>query len=135
MAFGAIQQFPNDTRPRVGIGVNIPFNEGGVFTPNYTTADSIKNNLINYFLTNPGERPGNPTFGGGLRAFIFSSISDDNLDFLQEDVSQKIASQFPNVSVKNLEVLANTDNNEVVVQIYYTVINTSIEGELVLNFT
>ena len=135
MAFGAIQQFPNDTRPRVGIGVNIPFNEGGVFTPNYTTADSIKNNLINYFLTNPGERPGNPTFGGGLRAFIFSSISDDNLDFLQEDVSQKIASQFPNVSVKNLEVLANTDNNEVVVQIYYTVVNTSIEGELVLNFT
>ena len=135
MAFGAIQQFPNDTRPRVGIGVNIPFNEGGVFTPNYTTADSIKNNLINYFLTNPGERPGNPTFGGGLRAFIFSSISDDNLDFLQEDVSQKIASQFPNVSVENLEVLANTDNNEVVVQIYYTVVNTSIEGELVLNFT
>ena len=135
MAFGAIQQFPNDTRPRVGIGVNIPFNEGGVFTPNYTTADSIKNNLINYFLTNPGERPGNPTFGGGLRAFIFSSISDDNLEFLQEDVSQKIASQFPNVSVKNLEVLANTDNNEVVVQIYYTVVNTSIEGELVLNFT
>ena len=135
MAFGAVQQFPNDTRPRVCIGFNIPFNEGGVFTPNYTTADSIKNNLINYFLTNPGERPGNPTFGGGLRAFIFSSISDDNLDFLQEDVSQKIASQFPNVSVKNLEVLANTDNNEVVVQIYYTVINTSIEGELVLNFT
>tara|TARA_B110000240_G_scaffold3464_1_gene3940 strand:- start:2588 stop:2995 length:408 start_codon:yes stop_codon:yes gene_type:complete len=135
MAFGAIQQFPNDTRPRVGIGVNIPFNEGGVFTPNYTTADSIKNNLINYFLTNPGERPGNPTFGGGLRAFIFSSISDDNLDFLQEDVSQKIASQFPNISVENLEVLANTDNNEVVVQIYYTVVNTSIEGELVLNFT
>jgi phage baseplate assembly protein W len=135
MAFGAVQQFPNDTRPRVGIGVNIPFNEGGVFTPNYTTADSIKNNLINYFLTNPGERPGNPTFGGGLRAFIFSSISDDNLDFLQEDVSQKIASQFPNVNVENLEVLANTDNNEVVVQIYYTVVNTSIEGELVLNFT
>ena len=135
MAFGAVQQFPNDTRPRVGIGVDIPFNKGGVFTPNYTTAQAIKNNLINYFLTNPGERPGNPTFGGGLRAFIFSSISDDNLDFLQEDVSQKIASQFPNVSVKNLEVLANTDNNEVVVQIYYTVINTSIEGELVLNFT
>ena len=135
MAFGAIQKFPNDTRPRVGIGVDIPFNKGGVFTPNYTTAQAIKNNLINYFLTNPGERPGNPTFGGGLRAFIFSSISDDNLDFLQEDVSQKIASQFPNVNVENLEVLANTDNNEVVVQIYYTVINTSIEGELVLNFT
>lgn len=135
MAFGATQLFPNDTRPRVGIGVNIPFNEGGVFTPNYTTAESIKSNLINYFLTNPGERPGNPTFGGGLREFIFSSISEDNLDFLQEDVSQKIVSQFPNVNVKELEVLSNPDNNEVTVQIYYEVVNTSIEGELVLNFT
>tara|TARA_Y100000389_G_scaffold90410_1_gene86972 strand:- start:3825 stop:4232 length:408 start_codon:yes stop_codon:yes gene_type:complete len=135
MAFGATQQFPNDTLPSVGIGVNIPFNEGGVFTPNYTTAESIKSNLINYFLTNPGERPGNPTFGGGLRRFIFSAISEDNLDFLKEDVSQKIASQFPNVNVKKLDVLSNADNNEVTVQIYYEVVNTSIEGELVLNFT
>ena len=135
MAFGAVQIYPNDTRARVGIGVDIPFNEGGVFTPNYTTAESIKSNLINYFLTNPGERPGNPTFGGGLRRFIFSAISEDNLDFLKEDVSQKIASQFPNVNVKKLDVLSNADNNEVTVQIYYEVVNTSIEGELVLNFT
>ena len=135
MPFDAQQIYPIDFNNSAAVGVDIPFSGPGVFTPNYTTAAAIKNNLINYFLTNPGERPGNPTFGGGLRAFIFSSISDDNLEFLQEDVSQKIASQFPNVSVKNLEVLANTDNNEVVVQIYYTVVNTSIEGELVLNFT
>ena len=32
MAFGAIKKFPNDTRPRVGIGVNIPFSDGGGFT-------------------------------------------------------------------------------------------------------
>ena len=80
MAFGAIQKFPNDTRPRVGIGVDIPFIAGGVFTPNYQTKKAIKNNLINYFLTNPGERPGNPTFGGGLRGFIFEQISQQNLD-------------------------------------------------------
>ena len=67
MAFGAVQKFPNDTRPRVGIGVSLPFSSGGVFTPNYTTKEAIKNNLINFFLTNVGERPGNPEFGGGLR--------------------------------------------------------------------
>jgi phage baseplate assembly protein W len=134
MAFGALQKFPNDTRPRIGIGVNIPFNEGGVFTPNYTTAQAIKNNLINYFLTNPGERPGNPSFGGGLRKFIFTQISSGNLDFLQEDVTQKIATKFPNINVKNLEVLASPDQNQVTIQIYYTVVNTSIEDELVLNF-
>ena len=67
MAFGAVQKFPNDTKPRVGIGVNLPFNSGGVFTPNYTTKQAIKNNLVNFFLTDQGERPGNPEFGGGLR--------------------------------------------------------------------
>jgi len=76
MAFGAVQKFPNDSRPRVGIGVDIPFIAGGVFTPNYQTKEAIKNNLINYFLTNPGERPGNPTFGGGLRGFIFEHMND-----------------------------------------------------------
>ena len=134
MAFGAIQQFPNDTRPRVGIGVNIPFNEGGVFTPNYTTADSIKNNLINYFLTNPGERPGNPTFGGGLRAFIFEQISSENIDYLRDDVATKVREKFPNIEVEELDVLQSPDTNTVTVQLYYRVVNTSITDELVLNF-
>ena len=134
MAFRAPNQFVNDLRPSVGIGVNIPFNEGGVFTPNYQTAESIKNNLINYFLTNPGERPGNPTFGGGLRKFIFTQINSDNLDFLREDVQQKIATEFPLVNVQELNVLNNSDNNEVTVQIYYNVINTAIEDTLNLNF-
>lgn len=134
MAFRAPNQFVNDLRPSVGIGVNIPFNEGGVFTPNYQTAQAIKNNLINYFLTNPGERPGNPTFGGGLRKFIFTQIDSDNLDFLREDVQQKIATEFPLVNVQELNVLNNSDNNEVTVQIYYNVINTAIEDTLNLNF-
>ena len=75
MAFGAQQQFPNDLRPRVGIGVDLPFSNGNGFTPNFTTQEAIKYNLINFFLTNPGERPGNPQFGGGLRKFIFESIT------------------------------------------------------------
>ena len=47
MAFGAIRQNPNDLRPRVGIGVNLPLAEGTGFTSNYTTAEATKYNLIN----------------------------------------------------------------------------------------
>ena len=118
MAFGAVQQFPNDLRPRVGIGVNLPFSEGNGFTPNYTTAEANRYNLINYFLTNPGERPGNPQFGGGLRRFIFSQISQNNLEFLKEDIQTKITNEFPSVLVQELNVLATQMNNEVTVQIY-----------------
>ena len=137
MAFGAGQKFPNDTRPRVGIGVDIPFNEGGVFTPNYTTQKSIKNNLINYFLTNPGERPGNPAFGGGLRRFIFNQISTENIDYLIEDIQTKLSTEFPNVILNELNVdggKENTDNNNVTVEIFYSVKNTGITDDLTLNF-
>ena len=134
MAFGAIRKFPNDTIARRGIGVDISFSAGGVFTPNYTTREAIRNNLINYFLTNPGERPANPTFGGGLRGFIFQQIDNENLDFLKEDIGQKLASFFPDVLVRNVEVIGNKDNNEVVVNIKYTVSNTGIEDEINLSF-
>jgi len=134
MAFGAIRKFPNDTRPRVGIGVDIPFSAGGVFTPNYTTRNAIKNNLVNYFLTNPGERPGNPLFGGGLRGFIFQQLADENLDFLKEDIGNKLSTFFPDVIVDNVSVVGNHDNNEVVVNIKYAVANTGIEDELNLSF-
>jgi len=134
MAFGAVQQKPNDLRPRIGIGVNLPFSEGNGFTPNYTTAESIRYNLINYFLTNPGERPGNPQFGGGLRRFIFSQINQNNLEFLKEDVQTKITNEFPSVLVKELNVLGNPDENEVTVQIFYAIEDTNIEDEVILNF-
>ena len=134
MAFGAVQKFPNDTKPRVGIGVNLPFNSGGVFTPNYTTKQAIKNNLVNFFLTDQGERPGNPEFGGGLRNYIFTQITENNLDFLKEDVSTKIKNYFPNVNVQELNVLSNPDTNKITVQVFYSVINTSINDDLELNF-
>jgi phage baseplate assembly protein W len=134
MAFGAIQISPNDTLPRVGIGVDIPFVAGGVFTPNYLSRQAVKNNLINYFLTNPGERPGNPEFGGGLRRFIFEQISTGTLEFLKEDIQAKIATQFPNIVLVNLNVLSNPDYNSVTVEIYYSIANTGTSDNLTLNF-
>ena len=134
MAFGAIQISPNDTLPRVGIGVDIPFIAGGVFTPNYLSRQAVKNNLINYFLTNPGERPGNPEFGGGLRKFIFEQISTGTLEYLKDDIQAKIATQFPNIVLGALNVLSNPDYNSVTVEIYYSIANTGTSDNLTLNF-
>ena len=134
MAFGAKQIFPNDLRPRTAIGVDLPFNGPGVFILNYTTKDAIKANLINYFLTNPGERPANPTFGAGLRKYIFTQIDTGNLDFIQEDIQQKLGKNFPNITVDSVEVLAQEDYNIINVVIKYSIINTGINDELQINF-
>ena len=105
MAFGATRIFPNDQRPSVAIGFNLPMNEGGVFTPNYQTKEAIKNNLINYFLTNPGERPGNPEFGAGLRAYIFSQIDQQDLSFIKDDIQTKVITLFPDIILQEVTVL------------------------------
>jgi len=135
MAFNAQQISPIDFNKSAAVGVDIPFSSPGVFKPNYTTAAAIKNNLINYFLTNPGERPLNPTFGGGLRAFIFEQITTNNLDFLEQRISNDLGLFFPNIIIGNLEILKQEDNNTITVELTYSVSNTNINDTLQISFT
>jgi len=134
MPFDAQQIYPIDFDKSAAVGVDIPFSYPAVFKPNYTTKDAIKNNLINYFLTNPGERYLNP-IGGGLRAFIFEQITTDNLDFLEERISSDLKLYFPNVLVGNLEILRQEDFNTITVKLTYNVINTNISDTLEIDFT
>jgi phage baseplate assembly protein W len=134
MAFGARRVYPNDTRPRVAIGVNLPFSEPGVFTPNFQTRDAVKNNLINYLLTNPGERLENPTFGAGLREYIFNAINTENFDFIKENLQDKIDQNFDNVEILSIDVGRNVNENTINVSINYKIPNTGINDELELNF-
>ena len=134
MAFNPIQIYPIDFNNRAAVGVDIPFSSPSVFRPNYTTKDAIKNNLINYFLTNRGERFLNPTFGGGLREFIFEQITSGNLDFLEERISSDLSSFFPNVQVNNLEITSQEDRNSINIILDYNVIRTNIEDTLEIEF-
>ena len=134
MAFGATRIFPNDQRPSVAIGFNLPMNEGGVFTPNYQTKQAIKNNLINYFLTNPGERPGNPTFGAGLRAFIFTQIDSQDFDYIKDDIQGKLKDYFPNVIVNEVSVTPARGENTIQINITYNVADTNMNDALTLSF-
>jgi phage baseplate assembly protein W len=129
MAFGAQQRFPNDSRPSIAVGVNLPFDGSSVFISNYRTKDAIKNNLINYFLTNPGERVANPTFGAGLREFIFEQISNNNLNFIKEDIQQKISVNFPDIVLNSVEILSSEDFLTINVIIRYSIPRTEIRNE------
>jgi phage baseplate assembly protein W len=134
MAFNPQLINPIDLNPNLAVGVNLPFSGPSVFTSNYLTSQAIKNNLINYFLTNPGEIPLNPTFGGGLRAFIFSQISENSIDGLKENVSLKLETYFPNVIINSLDVLKKDDENAVVVQLKYSIANSNINDNLTFQF-
>ena len=134
MAFNAQKISPIDFNKSAAVGVDLPFSAPGVFKSNYTTAAAIKNNLINYFLTNPGERPLNPNFGGGLRSFIFEQIQDDNLDFLKQSIQSNLNNFFPTINILDLNILKNIDNNNISVSLDYSVKNTGINDSLNIDF-
>lgn len=134
MAFEPKKIFPIDTQPGTAVGVSLPFNAPSVFYSTYTTKDAVKNNLINYFLTNTGEIYLNPTFGANLRAFIFEQITDGNLEDLKQDIQSKTALYFPNVRILSLDIVQDTDNNEVTVIIKYNIIDTGISDQLQITF-
>jgi phage baseplate assembly protein W len=135
MAFGAKKIFPIDTKPGTAVGVAIPFNAPNVFFQTYTTQDAIRNNLLNFFLTNQTERYLNNQFGANLRAFIFEQISSDNITFLKENIQSLISKYFNNIKVEKLDVLEYPDNNEINVQLTYSIINTGITDQVQISFT
>ena len=135
MAFGQRQIFATDFKPDVAIGVDLPFNAEGVFRSTYQTKDAVKVNLVNYLLTNPGERVGNPSFGAGLRNFVFEQITDDNLEFLEDKLQEDINNNIPNINLQSVVVTGTPDLNTITVAIDYSIAQTGITDNVELTFS
>lgn len=135
MAFGAQKIFPIDTKPGKAVGVSIPFNAPAVFYSTYTTKDAVRNNLLNFFLTNTTERYLNPQFGGNLRAFVFEQISSNNIEYLKTNVGLQLNEFFPNVNVESLEISENPDFNEISIVLKYSIKGTGLEDQIQISFT
>jgi phage baseplate assembly protein W len=134
MAFNQQQINPLDLNPNVAVGINLPLNNPAVFTSNYTTSEALKTDMINFFLTNPGERPMNPTFGGGLRNFIFSQIEEENINGLKENIEFKLQKYFPQVGINSLNILQDDDTNSLIVELKYFILNSNIQDTITLQF-
>jgi len=134
MAYNAQKISPIDFKPSVAVGVGLPFSENAVFRSTFTTQEAVKANLVNWFLTNQGERPLNPEFGGNLRKYIFQQIEEDTLEFLKSDVQSQLGTYFPSVVIASLDVLAQEDTNAIEVVLKYRVQNTNISDTLNITF-
>jgi phage baseplate assembly protein W len=126
MAFGAKKIFPIDQRPGTAVGISIPFNAPNVFSSTYTTKDAIRNNLLNFFLTNTDERYLNPNFGSNLRSKLFEQMEQQNIDGLQQAIQDAIAKYFSNINVEQLDITPVFDSNELFTNITYSIIDTGI---------
>lgn len=133
MAFEVQQINPLDLRDSLGIGVKLPFSGRAVFNTSYTSKEAIKSNLINYFLTNKGERFLNPNFGSDIRSLLFENITQDSIFSLKTIMTREISVYFPTVKPSVFEITGDPDNHTVTVFFQYQVLNTNIEDEILIN--
>jgi phage baseplate assembly protein W len=109
----------SERNPNRGLGIKLPFNTQNVFTTNYTTKDQIKSNLINYMLTNKGERPFNPEFGADLRNLLFEQDSD--FTSAKEVLLDNLVIYFPMITVNNLDFSSNSYRNMLNIKLDYSI--------------
>lgn len=134
MAFNVEKINPLDLQPRKAVGVALPFSSKAVFTSTYTTQDALKSNLINFLLTNKGERFLNPTFGANLRSLLFEQMVTDVKDEIDSTIRAGIKTWFNNVTISTLTVTESPDTNTITIYMKYSVDFTNIEDELLINF-
>jgi len=73
---------------------------------------SIKNSIANIFLTSPGQKILNPTFGIDLRRYLFDPVSEFIAHQIKIEVRNNLPIQEPRIQLENVSVLPNIDRQE-----------------------
>ena len=134
MALNSRRIDPLDLQPRKAIGVSLPLSGAAVFNSTYMTKDAIRTNIINYFLTGQGERYMNPSFGTIIRNLMFENINQNMIDRVKSTVRKGLSEYFPTVMPNDFKVIGTPDSNTVTLSLKYTIQNTNIQDEVVINF-
>jgi phage baseplate assembly protein W len=124
---------PLDLRESVGIGVSLPFTGKAVFNTTYTTREATKTNLINYFLTDKGERYFAPSFGSNIRKLLFDNINESKIEQVKYTITQEMQLYFPRVVITVFEVTGSPDLNTIRVYLKYSIDYTNIEDEILID--
>ena len=100
-----------------------------------TDAASVKQAVRNILMTNKGEKPFNPHYGGNLNDFLFSLSEDlDNIE-IENAIMLAIDAQEPRAAVRGVQVLLKGDYNSIHVLVQFQVVNTLEMAELNLEHT
>jgi phage baseplate assembly protein W len=108
-----------------GRHIAFPFhvgNDGRIATP-ASLDDHVRGEIIQLLLTNSGERPFLPRFGGGLRRMVFNRNDDVTAGMVKSVLAQNLSRWLgQRINVELLEVTA--DDATLNVDLRYSVIAT-----------
>ena len=90
--------------------------------------EAVKNSIKNHFLTAPGQKILNPTFGIDLRQYLFDPVDDFTSDIIQDDIEIKLPRSEPRIKLVNVSVEADEDNQQYNIDLQINVPSLGIYG-------
>ena len=133
MAYNIVHIDPLDLQPSKGVGIKLPFDGSTGLNITYTTADSIKSNILNFFLTGKRERIMNPSFGAGIREQLFEQITQGTTQNIEDIIKFGLQDYFPQVRIDQLNISSSPDQNLIQIHFSYTILNTNIQDQIAIN--
>ena len=134
MAYNIININPLDLQPSKGVGIKIPFDGPTGLNITYTTKEATKSNILNFLLTGKRERIMNPIFGAGIREQLFEQITSNTIENIEDIIKFGLNDYFPQIQLNNLTVSSFPDQNIIQIYFSYSIRNTNIQDEIVINF-
>lgn len=86
-----------------------------------TDRNAVVNSFKNILSTSPGQKLLNPLFGLDLRVYLFEVVSENKAFFLAQTILDGIAAQEPRISIDFIEVLADIDDMEYVINLEFSI--------------
>jgi len=121
-------------------GPKFPLSQGNQDT--FALYEDIKQQisfyLKNLILTSPGENISDPSYGVGLRRFLFEQNISSVRSSIQSSVSDQISRYLPYLNVINIEVSAtdqDIDNNSLSLKIAYSIPGNVVQEIFELNMS
>ena len=96
-----------------------------------TETDSISQSIITILSTSKGERIMLPQFGSNLRALVFSQMDDITARLIETEIIQAIGLWENRVSVRNVQITPDYDNNRYIIVINYIVTLFGVPQQIV----
>jgi phage baseplate assembly protein W len=134
MAYSIVNINPLDLQPSKGVGIKLPFDGPTGLNITYITKDAIKSNILNFFLTGKRERIMNPNLGAGIREQLFEQITQGTINNMEDIIKFNLNSLFPQINLNQLQVNSSPDQNLIQIYFSYSIKNTNIEDEILINF-
>lgn len=108
-----------------GKHLSFPFRIGGDGRTSCVSSleEHVRDELIQLILTNPGERPFVPEFGGGVRRMVFEGVYDTTAGMTKATITQAISHWLGHrITLDDLHV--TVENETIEVEIKYRIAGT-----------